>query len=447
MGFRLDCTSSNGIDVVSFQWFQILIIFIFLYKIFEKFISRRECICFGGQSFSSPLHISEEYASRTLSNQLNGFSVQSMQWINAAHYVGERTESRLSEPVREFLAFVINELFLLGIPTSQSLTKAAALITQSLAYINNIDTDVDLIKRTSEEFYEIVPFQGSIFRRPQLSDETICNSKMMYVGRLMLHVDALVQAHQLNNVNPLDNFVSDWLKLNITTLDRHTEDFNIFEEVVTKTQHPNVNRNFRIAEIFKVESTVKKPFTKKITDNHRYLLHYSHACNLLGILQEGLLVAPEHIQSVNRLLGKGIYFWNAIANSGLQYDSLNVVHVVVCRVALGRTKEFSCAYSQTERDEIVQLDRNNSGFQPGYKYMGVRSEEKILNGAKIYCGQIDEHDLTPERDWAAYDKYIVPNANQAKIEYILKLERSTKRPSGSGLSDSTKDEKKIKIEN
>lgn len=378
-----------------------------------------------------------EWASETLTNQLKGFSVQSMLYASTAHFINDCTDSRLSTAVQEFLAFIIDELFALGIPSDKSVQKAFAFIEAIQARIKNGETDEGPIRRTSEEFYQLIPFKGYQFRRPALTTRALCCRQIVYMQKFEQHLTALLAARRSNNNNPFDNFVSDWLKVNITALDRRTPEFGVLAKVVTNTQHSHTH--FCIDQIFKIDGT--RSFTTDITDNHRYLLHFSFPYNFLGILREGLLVSPEHVSNIDRPMGKGIYFWNAIANAGVPHYSLNTVHVLVCRVALGRVKEFPTGHTQRDEDAIVQLDGYDSGFQPGRLCTGTRTEDATLNDAKIYCGKIE--DWTDECDVrSAYDNYILSNENQVKVEYVLKLDR-VRRNAKRELSDPPNTEVKI----
>lgn len=220
--------------------------------------------------------------------------------------------------------------------------------------------------------------------------------------------------------NPIDHFIVSFLRAEISLVDDESEEFQTFNDVVQNTQHPNCPRQFRLDKIFKVK--LNKEFNSKAS-NHLYLLHYTFPNNLLGILRDGLLVVPDHIDSVLRRFGKGIYFWNAVANAGPQYASMKTIYIVVCRVALGRIEKLSNSFKITEIKEILQKTGADSGFREGCysQYRTVRDNEINLNGAKIFTGQIG-YSHKRKKSWNNYDEYVV-QSEQANVEFILKLKK------------------------
>lgn len=235
-----------------------------------------------------------------------------------------------------------------------------------------------------------------------------------------LTVKALHNA-RLKKDNSIDHFVIKFLRAEITVVDDESEEFQVLNEVVENTQHSNCPRQFRLDEVFKV--SLNKKFHSK-TSNHHYLLHYTFPNNLLGILRDGLLVAPDHIDSVLRRFGKGIYFWNAVANAGPQYASMKTIYIVVCRVALGRIEKLSNSFKITEIKAILQKTGADSGFREGCysAYRTVRDKEINLNGANIFTGQIG-NTHNKKKSWNNYDEYVVASADQVKVEFILKLKK------------------------
>lgn len=382
---------------------------------------RRICIsydtCLGTEpkikeqsEFESPPPIIDEY------------SMQTMDYVNTSHFILGCPESNLPDAVKDLLIGFIDEAFPLGIPQMKALIEAEELIETNMARISNGEKCEE---GSSKAFYELIPFKGNYRRRCVLDNLVACNRQLTFVGKLQLNLTALLQAKELNTkMNPMDNYLSNWLNVGITLVDHASDEFRDFGCVVKNTQHPNGSRRFRLSEVFKVDT--KHPFTTD-TENHRYLFHYSFPSNMLGILREGLLVAPEHIHSVNRFLGKGIYFWCSIASPVLRYSSIDTFYFLVCRVALGQVKTLK--YSQNE-DDIVQLDGNDSGMQSGIAYTDVRKNEMKINNVPIFCGQMEDEDMDNWGEfapgWGSYDKYIVPNENQCKIDYILKLDRISK---------------------
>ena len=78
--------------------------------------------------------------------------------------------------------------------------------------------------------------------------------------------------------------------------------------------------------------------------NRKLLWHGSRFSNFVGILSQGLRIAPPEAPSTGYLFGKGVYFADIIAKS-FPYacpDLSNGVGIyILAEVALGNTQEFN----------------------------------------------------------------------------------------------------------
>ena len=77
--------------------------------------------------------------------------------------------------------------------------------------------------------------------------------------------------------------------------------------------------------------------------NHRLLWHGSRFSNFVGILSNGMRIAPPEAPRHGYNLGKGAYFADMISKSiGYcdTYSSKNVGFLVLCQIALGDCYEL-----------------------------------------------------------------------------------------------------------
>lgn len=352
----------------------------------------------------------------------HGYTRVNLMFVNARHLENRKAElTNLPKAVRKLLIHLIDQWFPVGIPHEIHLNRAINLLeilSRKIAY-----EKIPSLKH-SNKFYELIPHQGDPCRRPRFKDVEFCKSKLNYVARMQSAVDCFERSQKFPNENPLDYFLNEWLEIDLHVLEPDDPAYSVLNSVIENTQHPNSPRQFDVTNIFRVENLPRKQtneFETTITENHRYLFHFTFASNLLCILREGLLVAPKHIHSVNRFLGDGIYFWDAIANAGLNYKSLNIVYVLVCRVALGTEQEVEQPYLQNN-EQLNWDEGTDSIFCRGKHFASSQNAERELNGAKIFCGQLEEKTYTPFHRYSAYNEYIVRREDQVKIEYIVKLE-------------------------
>ncbi|XP_031619969.1 poly [ADP-ribose] polymerase 1-like [Contarinia nasturtii] len=353
--------------------------------------------------------------------RLDGFTRLNLLYVNARHLENRKPESNLEKSVRKLLIHLIDLWFPLGLPLIEHLDRALCLLDGMHKQIAM--GKVPKLEYTNK-FYALIPHQGDNRRRQRFKDIIYCDSKIEYVNKMKSAIDCLTEANRRRGINPLDYFIDNWIRVELIELNEEKIEYKILKNVVEKTQHANSSRYFRVANIFKVDNMnadENGDFSTNITHNHRYLLHFTFGCNILSILREGLKSAPKHIYSVNRFLGDGIYFWDAVANAGLNYKSLNTVYILVCRVALGNAKQVKQQYLR--HDQKLQWDNDvDSIFCLGEKFSSSRSAEEDLNGAKIYCGQLEERS-SYEHGYSLYNEYVIKNKQQAIVEFIIKLEK------------------------
>lgn len=352
----------------------------------------------------------------------DGFTRLNLLFVNARHLEHRKAEStQIPKAVRKLLIHLIDQWFPIGIPHEIHLNRAVDLLEIML---RKIEIGKIPSLKHSNKFYELIPHQGDSMRRPRFKTAELCASKIDYVKRMKSAIDCFEKAQQYVNENPLEYFLENWLEIDMRMVEPNEHAHETLSRVIANTQHPNSPRQFDVTNIFQVENLPRKQsndFETTVTENHRYLFHFTFASNLLCILREGLLAAPTHIHSVNRFLGDGIYFWDAIANAGLNYKSLNIVYVLVCRVALGKQQEVEQQYLQNGEQFEWDAD-SDSIFCLGKQYKSSRDADFDLNGAKIYGGQLEEKTYNPVDRYSLYNEYVVRHPNQVKIEYIAKLE-------------------------
>lgn len=352
----------------------------------------------------------------------DGFTRLNLMYVNARHLETRKTESDLPKPVRKLLIHIIDQWFPIGIPLELHLNRAIDLLECLKRKIN--EGKMPSLKH-SNKFYELIPHQGDCRRRPRFKDIELCDNKIKYVETMKTAIDCLSKVDRNRRRNPLDCFIEEWMRIELRVLEPNENAFEILSEVVKNTQHPNSTRQFSIKNIFEVSNmnpNMNGDFSSNVFVNHRYLFHFSFASNLPCILREGLTVAPKHIHSINRFLGKGIYFWDAIENSGLNYKSLNTVYVLVCKVAMGKVQQVEQQYLKLD-ETLHWEDDSDSIFCQGKQFSSSRDNEKDLNGIQIYCGQLTDKTDNPIDRYSLYNEYVVRNKNQVIVDYIIKLEK------------------------
>jgi len=114
-----------------------------------------------------------------------------------------------------------------------------------------------------------------------------------------------------------------------------------------------------------------KNFNPLGLDNHKLLWHGSRFSNFVGILSQGMRIAPPEAPKSGYMYGKGAYFADCLAKSSgytCHHLSKNVGLLLLCQVALGTPIEKTS--SDPNVDDFVKNSRGryDSCFAKGGCY-------------------------------------------------------------------------------
>lgn len=161
--------------------------------------------------------------------------------------------------------------------------------------------------------------------------------------------------------------------------------------------------------------------------NRRILWHGSHLANWLGILSEGLRIAPPEVASNGRTFGKGLYFTDKVTKAQAYChcrptNGHNQCVFALSEVALGESKEMMNA-----DDNAKQFVHTGAGGRAkGAHYhscKGVGScrpdsagEVVDIHGTIWPVGKPVQPD---ERTGLHHSEYIIYNPNQTRMRFVV----------------------------
>ena len=140
--------------------------------------------------------------------------------------------------------------------------------------------------------------------------------------------------------NPIDTHYNA-LHCDILPLSKYSENYQMITKAIKQTHAVTHNRyELRVYDIFEIERKNSKfrhlPFGQ--LKNKKLLWHGSRLSNFVGILSQGLRIAPPEAPSTGYMFGKGIYFADCASKSA-NYIHANKDHpfglLILCEVALG----------------------------------------------------------------------------------------------------------------
>jgi poly [ADP-ribose] polymerase len=120
-----------------------------------------------------------------------------------------------------------------------------------------------------------------------------------------------------DNLDPIDmNYEK--LKCHMEVLDHDSEEFKQILLYVQNTHAETHNLyKLEIEDVFKLNRQGEEEKYKKYSclENRKLLWHGSRLTNYVGILSQGLRIAPPEAPSTGYMFGKGVYFADMVSKS------------------------------------------------------------------------------------------------------------------------------------
>lgn len=314
----------------------------------------------------------------------------------------DHPNTQLNERVMDFLKRTIDRYLPLGIPHDLEIEHATNKLSKLFRAICN-GRPFEIVSHLSNMYYQIMAHASGGSRkqidhrkndnrkncRPTLDTFDLLNGKVESVKRVSSLLDA-IRRGIAENVNPLDYIYHNYLNINLQPILSGSMEYR---EFIWKFKLAPISN--RIRSVFKVAKSKWTESFRRDIGNQRYLLHSTHFYNAMNILRDGLQIAPDHVFSYNRWAGKGIYFHDRIDATSAFAQRLNHDIILVCRVALG---------------DIEIIEKCPFNKDPTYVYPLPSYKHSLRQLGTGCCSNFEQ-----------FDEFIVQNADQVKIEFIVEL--------------------------
>ncbi|KAF9583758.1 Poly [ADP-ribose] polymerase 2 [Lunasporangiospora selenospora] len=315
--------------------------------------------------------------------------------------------------------------------------------------LNKKKPDSKELMDLSSEFYTVIPHSFGMRTPPVIKDPQTLKKKlemMEALGEIEIAQKLMKENKQIQealSINPLDSqFAS--LKLNkLDALDRESERFQMIERFVKNT-HGATHSAYKlnIEEVFDMDREGEMArfdetgFSK--FHNRRLLWHGSRLTNFVGILSQGLRIAPPEAPVSGYMFGKGVYFADCVSKSA-NYCSTNTGSstglMLLCEVALGDMHEIK------HSDYYACTNSKNAGKHStkglGFSYPDENHDEIVDNGMRVQCGPMTTAASTSTSTPTGfgfnhgyglqYNEYIVYDVSQIKMRYLIRMDFGYKR--------------------
>ncbi|KAF7260628.1 hypothetical protein EG68_01787 [Paragonimus skrjabini miyazakii] len=221
------------------------------------------------------------------------------------------------------------------------------------------------------------------------------------------------------NENPLDQHYHK-LNTNLKPMDSTSDEYNRIVEYTRRT-HGSTHRHYSLTveAIFDVE----RPDEKQRFDNfkpaqHNKLLlwHGSRRTNWVGILSQGLRIAPPEAPVTGYMFGKGIYFADIVSKSANYcYTSQSQPEgvLLLCEVILGNIKE---CYEAESTD--LPADKHS---RKGVGSVTPNPATFYTNADGVVYPIGDPINSGVSKTSLIYNEYIVYDVAQVKQKYLVRV--------------------------
>ncbi|GJV27547.1 poly [ADP-ribose] polymerase 1, partial [Tanacetum coccineum] len=163
------------------------------------------------------------------------------------------------------------------------------------------------------------------------------------------------------------------------------------------------------------------PYKDKLK-NKMLLWHGSRLTNFVGILSQGLRIAPHEAPASGDMFGKGIYFADLVSKSAkfCKSDKKNPVGLMLLsEVALGDIYELK---KEEYMDKPPKGKDSTKGL--GEKIPDESEHVKWRDDVVVPCGKPVSSNVKATE--LMYNEYIVYNPDQVKLQFLLKIKNTVK---------------------
>ncbi|XP_074826599.1 poly [ADP-ribose] polymerase 2 isoform X5 [Natator depressus] len=295
----------------------------------------------------------------------------------------------------------------------QSLQKVEAVLRAR-------DTGQALLEACNE-FYTRVPHDFGLRTPPLIRTRQELQEKVQLLEALgeiqiairLAHLELHGQEH------PLDQSYRK-LGCELRPLDRDSTHFQVLERYLLSTHAPtHRDYSMELLEAFALRRAGEPPFCTSLP-NRMLLWHGSRLGNWVGILSQGLRVAPPEAPVTGYMFGKGIYFADMSSKSAnycFASRQRNVGLLLLCEVALGECQELLEANAEARKLPPGKHSTKGLG-----KLAPAPANSVMLDGAAVPLGPAVETGVTNPHGYTLnYNEFVVYDPGQVRMRYLLQV--------------------------
>ncbi|RUS75226.1 hypothetical protein EGW08_017016, partial [Elysia chlorotica] len=320
-----------------------------------------------------------------------------------------------------------------GLLNKERLLEGQRLLQEIEDHVNNVEKyrgvnektneDRDEYQKTlekiadlSNEYFHVIPQSNFSCEKLRPLDQRSSLTKQMYNVSNLLHYQfackILLATMWYKTYNPVD-FVYHSILCKMQQMDQN----DLMAQMILKYIYSYERTACNVRTIFRLERAgeEERRQTSSIQGERRLLWHGSDTCNLLSILNRGLVVSPPGASSSGAMYGKGIYFSDDFSFSANYVKSGKTKFMLLCEVAMGEVIDL-VKEEEEKKDDEIPTTQSNTSFRRNQKTF-----DTIMVKGKNYYEPSDWFILsTGERLPLGKTKHVYSSYRSDRTQYVVR---------------------------
>ncbi|KAF8290414.1 putative poly(ADP-ribose) polymerase [Trypanosoma cruzi] len=295
-----------------------------------------------------------------------------------------------------------------------------AQITRAYSLLKSLEAEIKKanprLEELSDQFYTLIPHAFGRSRPPLISSESMLRQKMEMLealGKLEVAV-SILNAEAPEEIHPLDKLYRR-LNCEITPLSRDEPDFRRIVEYANNTQGPTHRFQVEVKQVFTVRRQDEDdPYESfKRLGNRQMLWHGSRITNFIGILSQGLRIAPPEAPCTGYMFGKGIYLADVCtksANYCYPSGDTKTGLMLLCEAALGKQMEL------TDSKYMENPMPGTNATKGVGSYFPDPAGAEVVDGVLWPKGRVRKSRISSS---LLYPEHIIYNVGQCRMRWLV----------------------------
>ena len=325
----------------------------------------------------------------------------------------------------------------LGKLSPVTLTTGLNILKEIESELKKKSPNHENLKKYSSEFYTQIPHNFGFQKMSNFIIDTLEKVKEK-IDMISVLSDMKITLKILESVgkekseeeyeNEEEKQIHDYykqLKCDIRSISPSEEIYSILNKYLTAKMDKKDSDGFgsyysyrnrlSLVKAFELKRHGEEEKFKKELGNKKLLWHGSRITNFVGILSQGLRIAPPEAPSSGYLYGKGVYFADMAQKSSMYcYPINNMALILLGEVALGEEDQrTSCDFNLPNTKKF--------GTDSVHALGRLESDGGVFINGDVFVPNGDSKINEKNQLCNDYAEYIVYNVDQIKLRYLLKI--------------------------